>query len=31
MKNNLEKFGLGFLLGIILFGIMSAMIVSYIR
>lgn len=31
MKNNFEKFGLGFILGIMLFGIISVMIVSYLR
>ena len=31
MKNNLENFGLGFILGVMLFGIMTVMIVSYLR
>lgn len=30
MKNNLEKFGLGFIIGIVLFGIISILLVSYI-
>ena len=31
MKNNLNKFGIGFILGVLFFGIMALMFMAYMQ